>query len=147
MFFGFFGKNRLFEGWNQVQTFSRSTHATTFILFFISFNSNRIIFYFFGRLWDIFRVHSYSWTTFIFYDFLKFDIWIWLNFGVVFVFLGPEWAGYGVGLGFNNYFWVYSCSWTTFIFYVSFNSFIWFWLNFWIILDFLGPWWAIFGLG
>ena len=38
---------------------------------------------------NCFWVQSYSWTTFIFYDSLNSDIWISLNFGVSFVFLGP----------------------------------------------------------
>ena len=45
-------------------------------------------------------------------------------------------AIFGVGVGFDNYFWVYWCSWTTFIFFVSFNFNIWYWLNFWVIFNF-----------
>jgi len=57
-------------------------------------------------------------------------IWIWLKFGVIFVFWGPKWAGFGVRVCFNNCFGVYSFSWTTFILYVSVYSNIWFLLNF-----------------
>ena len=39
---------------------------------------------------NCFGVHSCSLATFIFYDYLNYDIWIWINFGVVFVFFGAR---------------------------------------------------------
>ena len=58
------------------------------------------------------------------------DIWFWLNFGVIFDFLGRWQDIFGVGEGFKHYFGVYSCSWTTFVFYVLIKFNIWFLLNF-----------------
>ena len=80
---------------------------------------------------NCFGFYSCSWTPFIFYESMNSEIWIWLDFGVVFVLWGPNglvW-GLGVGVRFENCFGFYSCSWSTFILYVSVNSGIWFLLN------------------
>ena len=74
---------------------------------------------------NCFVVHSCSLTTFIFYDSLNSDIWIWLTFAVIFV--------------------VYSCSCSNFILYVSVNSGIGFYLilgSFWLIGAIMGYFWG-----
>ena len=54
----------------------------------------------------------------------------------------PEWAIFGVWIGFDNCFGVNSCSLKIFILNVSVNSDIWFWLNFWVFFYFFGPKWT-----
>ena len=51
-----------------------------------------------------FEVYSCSWTTFIFFVSFNFDIWFWLNFGVIFYFLGPNGLFLALGKG-SKKFW------------------------------------------
>ena len=93
----------------------------------------------FNYLILIFKVYLYSWTSFIFFVSFNSDILFWLNFRVIFYFLGPYWAIFGVGEGFEYCIGVYSCSWTTFILYVFVNSDIWFLFNSRVNFTFWGP--------
>ena len=57
-----------------------------------------------GRVQQHFRVYSCSWITFIFFVSFNFDIWFWLNFGVIFYFLGPNGLFLALGKG-SKQFW------------------------------------------
>ena len=70
-------------------------------------------FWYFGALMGLFLgvkiglktcigVYSFSWTTFIFYDSLSSDIWIWLKFGVIFVLWGPNGLVWGSEQSWTN---------------------------------------------
>ena len=47
---------------------------------------------------NCFGVYSYCWISFIFYVSFNSDLWIWLNFGVLFTFFGPNGLFFGLEL-------------------------------------------------
>ena len=96
-----------------------------------------------GWFWGRVRVQMLFWglhiqlNNFHFLWFLQL-FWIWLNFWVIFDFLEPYWAIFGVRIKFKKFFGVYSCSWTTFNFYTYFDFNFWGWLDFGVIFLFFG---------
>ena len=52
---------------------------------------------------NCFWVQSCSWTNFILYVSFNSDIWLWLNFGVIFYFLGPNGLFLALGKGSKNF--------------------------------------------
>ena len=79
----------------------------------------------------------WNWLSFwVIFDFLEP---YWAIFGVIFNFFGGLlWAIFGVRVKFKNCFGVYSCSWITFIFYTYFNFNFWVWLDFGVIFLIFG---------
>ena len=83
--------------WSRVQHwFGVYSCSWTTLIFFVFFSL--LTFYFdlilgsfllFGAVKGYFGVYSCSWTTLIFYVSFNPGIWIWLNFGFIFDFLGP----------------------------------------------------------
>ena len=95
-FLTFWGPNGLILGlWKGSKTVLGSTHVVEQLLFSIvpstlSFDFGALLGYFWigEGFKNCFGVYSCSWATFIFYVSFNFDLWIWFNFGVIFLLFG-----------------------------------------------------------